>query len=945
MPNFKNLISSLFIALVPLLVSSFFFLQIVSKDKSMQEKFKNVLGASVTEFNSNFSTPEEKTNFLAGILDSILKINDNGTTGFFNKIKLAGRVEEPVLFDLDEDQAYLWLSQGKTKIYLSAFGEDKIEILTDKFFNRDLSFKKDLNIGRNLTVNQDAYIFGGMNLTGNFSGSSATLSSALITGNFSTNTATIATAYISGDLSIDGNLSGTTATLSSALITGNFSTNTATIATAYISGDLSIDGNLSGTTATLSSALITGNLKVNQNIILSSTSTLSGAYFSSPLSSKTFYFSNSTISTSDIFTTRIGLSTNRVNQGYFTYISTQDQTVSNNLIVLNLLSTLDLNVSGNFSGGTATLATLNVNGFFSAGSSSLGTTTINGNLSANTATIANGYISGGLYSYIFSAANASFTTLNAGSFSATSGFFTNMGVTTNFSAANVGVATALSAANARFTTLNAGSFSISGNFATSITSTISTSYLSTPYKDANNTPTLEALTSSFLIRNTNSFKSAVLTLMNDYPESAQTGYISFKGKGNWANNSGEISYTHWQNSSQTYNSPIGEYTFNNPNFGAFNFVTTITGPAGYSGPDNKRTPQQVFSAIDGYNVEYINASSQYIKFSAASININNNTFASDVIRLNSTLAVAFISTPDVSVSSVPRVRIGSNTVSIGTGPTISDIRLKSNLQNIENPIEAIKTLHPISYNYKNFANFDETDPTRQIGFIAQEVETIYPYLVANDAIEINGQRYKGLDYSRLTALLTAGIQNQQIQIDGLSDAIGNLNIGEMQSLYDNFNTALENLSMSTEDGRLVVNSGLTVTGQALFNSANFTGNVKVGQVKIDSLENDINVDASTCVDMDGNLNSTNCDNNKLNIMKNKAGNVEMFDGKVKFRPNGEVLGEKVQAKTFKNNNTTAPSGSDSCNSGEFKFAEESGNAYIFYCTSDSKWVRSELSNY
>jgi hypothetical protein len=261
-----------------------------------------------------------------------------------------------------------------------------------------------------------------------------------------------------------------------------------------------------------------------------------------------------------------------------------------------------------------------------------------------------------------------------------------------------------------------------------------------------------------------------------------------------------------------------------------------------------------------------------------------------------------------------------------------------------NSIGIIKQLHPVTFNLRDFSNTNQTQPDRQIGLVAQEVEKIFPYLVTNDVALISGTWYKGLDYGRLTAVLLGGMQEQQDQIETLSNAIGTLNLSSLQSLYNQFNSALENLSMSVENGKLIINSGLTVTGEALFNNASFTGNVEVGQVKIDSLENDINIDASSCVDMDGNTTS-NCDTNKLNIMKNKAGNVEMFDGKVKFRPNGEVLGEKVQAKTFKNNNATAPSGSDSCTSGEFKFAEESGNAYIFYCNSSSAWVRTELSGF
>jgi len=279
----------------------------------------------------------------------------------------------------------------------------------------------------------------------------------------------------------------------------------------------------------------------------------------------------------------------------------------------------------------------------------------------------------------------------------------------------------------------------------------------------------------------------------------------------------------------------------------------------------------------------------------------------------------------------------------------SDLRLKEGIEDYSGALGIIEELRPVSFNYKNDGDFSKTNPERQLGFIAQDIENIIPSLVTK-AAEIDGIEYKGLDYGRFTPLLVAGIQEQQDQIDSISQAIANINVSNLESLYNQLLTTLENLSMSTENGALVVNTNLTVTGEALFNNATFTGNVEIGQVKIDSLENDISIKAASCVDMDGNMNQEACDSNKLNLMQNKAGNVEMFDGQVKFKPNGEILGEKVigeniQADTFKNTPSSAPAADSSCNSGEFKFAEEDGKAYVFFCKSNSRWVRSELSSY
>jgi hypothetical protein len=101
--------------------------------------------------------------------------------------------------------------------------------------------------------------------------------------------------------------------------------------------------------------------------------------------------------------------------------------------------------------------------------------------------------------------------------------------------------------------------------------------------------------------------------------------------------------------------------------------------------------------------------------------------------------------------------------------------------------------------------------------------------------------------------------------------------------------------MSTENGSLVVNTDLTVTGRSLFNDASFTGDVTIGQMKFDSLNNDISINGASCVNIDGTLNTVLCDTQSLYLMKNKAGNLNIFDGKVVINPNGEMIIEKIQA--------------------------------------------------
>jgi hypothetical protein len=139
------------------------------------------------------------------------------------------------------------------------------------------------------------------------------------------------------------------------------------------------------------------------------------------------------------------------------------------------------------------------------------------------------------------------------------------------------------------------------------------------------------------------------------------------------------------------------------------------------------------------------------------------------------------------------------------------------------------------------------------------------------------------------------MQEQNQVITNTSLAIGSLNISSMQNIYDSFMEVIEDLSISTEDGSLVVNTNLTVIGESLFNDATFTGDVAIGQIKFDSLNNDISINGMNCTNIDGTLNTNLCETQTLYVMKNKAGNLNFFDGKVIINPNGEMTVEKIIA--------------------------------------------------
>ena len=88
--------------------------------------------------------------------------------------------------------------------------------------------------------------------------------------------------------------------------------------------------------------------------------------------------------------------------------------------------------------------------------------------------------------------------------------------------------------------------------------------------------------------------------------------------------------------------------------------------------------------------------------------------------------------------------------------TTSDARLKNDIQPISDALSSVLQLQGKSYRW------NEDEDKQDIGLIAQDVEQIFPQLVAEDA---NG--FKAIAYSRLTAVLVEAIKEQQGQIESL----------------------------------------------------------------------------------------------------------------------------------------------------------------------------------
>ncbi len=106
----------------------------------------------------------------------------------------------------------------------------------------------------------------------------------------------------------------------------------------------------------------------------------------------------------------------------------------------------------------------------------------------------------------------------------------------------------------------------------------------------------------------------------------------------------------------------------------------------------------------------------------------------------------------------------------------SDMRLKTNIKKISNPLEKVKSLTGFIYNWNDRANklagFDVV--VKHVGVYAQEVQSILPEAVKlapfdNDGYDnsISGQNYLTVQYEKIVPLLIEAIKEQQTIIEEL----------------------------------------------------------------------------------------------------------------------------------------------------------------------------------
>jgi len=127
----------------------------------------------------------------------------------------------------------------------------------------------------------------------------------------------------------------------------------------------------------------------------------------------------------------------------------------------------------------------------------------------------------------------------------------------------------------------------------------------------------------------------------------------------------------------------------------------------------------------------------------------------------------------------------------------SDSRFKSQICDLAKPLDLIKQVRGVRFNW-NQTDFPEKNfsSLRQIGFIAQELETVFPEFVHQDA-----EGFKAVEYGKMTAVLVEAVKEQQTIIERQQQELNQLKaqldkVSELNDAYAQIVSLLEKLEGS-----------------------------------------------------------------------------------------------------------------------------------------------------
>ena len=118
---------------------------------------------------------------------------------------------------------------------------------------------------------------------------------------------------------------------------------------------------------------------------------------------------------------------------------------------------------------------------------------------------------------------------------------------------------------------------------------------------------------------------------------------------------------------------------------------------------------------------------------------------------------------DVRIENDGDLHADGNVIAYST--TISDERLKTDIQKIDNALDKVSQLNGYTFEYKH-------DGKKSAGVIAQELESVMPSAIEQKRLPLqthDGEEYKIVQYDQLHGLLIEAIKELKAEIEELKN--------------------------------------------------------------------------------------------------------------------------------------------------------------------------------
>jgi hypothetical protein len=358
-------------------------------------------------------------------------------------------------------------------------------------------------------------------------------------------------------------------------------------------------------------------------------------------------------------------------------------------------------------------------------------------------------------------ATGSYSTATGYNTTASATFSTAMGYNNTASAYSSTAMGNSTTASGQYSTAMGNSTTASGDYSTAMgSSTTASDYYSTAM-GYNTTASKQYCIAMGAYSNASAYSSTAI----GYTTTASGQYSTAMGNSTTASafNSTAIGYT--TTASGQYSTAMGYYTTASGEYStAMGRNTTASGSSSTAMGDNTTAKSHAEVALGTYNTSYtpVSTNSSNTADRAFGVGIGTSSVAlKDGLILYKDGTLFLNKLTAAPTTTTDRIYNVSNVLYInGTvvGTQTSDARYKERVEDLPSALANIKKLRPVSYYWKD----QKWGAQKEIGFIAQELKAKYPEVVVTDT-----DGYHKVNYGVLTAVLTKGMQEQQLQIEAL----------------------------------------------------------------------------------------------------------------------------------------------------------------------------------